>query len=176
LRLNEGLLLATLLSPNSRRASPLDLDLTSPTPTAKIQRSYTKHDGLHATKTEGSARTIDLRPPAVRALKAQQATSRLKGEYVFCNVNGGVLNRDNLLQRTWYPSLRRAGLRERTAYQTRHTFATLALSAGEELGWVARQLGHTSSQMVIQHYYKYIKNNTRQDGSAFDKAAAQAGL
>ena len=30
--------------------------------------------------------------------------------------------------------------------------------------------------MVIKHYYKYIGNNMRMDGSSFDKAAAQFEL
>jgi hypothetical protein len=30
--------------------------------------------------------------------------------------------------------------------------------------------------MVIEHYYRFIPNPTRQDGSAFDKAAAAFGL
>ena len=41
---------------------------------------------------------------------------------------------------------------------------------------MAKQMGHKNTKMVIEHYYKHIKNNTRQDGSAFDKAAAQFGL
>ena len=75
----------------------------------------------------------------------------------------------------WYPALGRAGLKSRKPYQTRHTFASLALSAGEEIGWVAKQLGHVNTAMIIRHY-GWIRNNTRQDGSAFDKAAAAVGL
>ena len=80
------------------------------------------------------------------------------------------------MNRVWYPALKRAGLRARKPYQTRHTFATLALSSGEEIGWVAKQLGHSNTEMVIRHYYLHITNNTRQDGAALDRAAARAGL
>jgi integrase len=143
---------------------------------AHIKRSFTKLDGEHLTKTAGSARAIDLRPQVVRALKEQPAASRLKGDYVFPNSLGAPLDRDNLTNRVWHPALVRAGIRKREPYQTRHTFATLALSAGEEIGWVAKQLGHANTEMVIRHYYRFIKNNTCQDGSALDNAAAAAGL
>jgi integrase len=63
--------------------------------------------------------------------------------------------------------MRMSGVRRRTLYQTRHTFATLMLAVGENPEWIAQQMGHTSTQMLFQRYAKFIPNVTRQDGTAF---------
>jgi len=151
-----------------------DLDWTSTPPLAVIKHSFTKHDGEHLTKTPGSARSVDLRPQVVRALKEQKTSSRLKSDFVFCSSVGGPLNRDNLMNRVWYPALKRAGIRERKPCQTRHTFAT-ALSAGEAIGWMSKQMGHSNTKMIIEHYYRFIPNLTRQDGSASTRRRRSSG-
>jgi len=129
-------------------------------------------------KTASSVRDIDLLPPVVDALKAQkaqQASQRLKAgrgasepgkDYVFTGPEGGLLNVNALRDRTWYPTLTTARLRRRTMYQTRHTFASNALAAGEAPSWVAAMLGHTSPEMLFSVYARYIPNRTRRDGSA----------
>lgn len=33
------------------------------------------------------------------------------------------------------------------------------LDAGENMGWVARQVGHSSFKMIYEHYYKYMKDD-----------------
>jgi integrase len=50
----------------------------------------------------------------------------------------------------------------------RHTCATLWLAAGENPEWIARQLGHTTTEMLFRVYSRYVPNLTRRDGSAFD--------
>ena len=83
---------------------------------------------------------------------------------------------DNLRNRVWYPTLQEAGLRKRTMYQTRHSFASLMLSHGEDPLWVARMLGHTSLDMIFRHYGKFIRNRARRDGARFLKGFEEAGV
>jgi integrase len=126
--------------------------------------------GEGETKTEGSLREVHMLPRVRRALKAQRAATDERSVWIFPNERGGPLNITNLRERVWRPALRRAGLRARTMYQTRHTFAILALSSGEALDWVAKMLGHRTTQMVIRHYHKYVPNLTRRDGDALARA------
>ena len=58
----------------------------------------------------------------------------------------------------WYPTLVRAGLRRRDLCNTRHTLATHALASGEDPGWVAKMLGHTTLTMLVTRYYRYVPN------------------
>jgi len=50
------------------------------------------------------------------------------------------------------------------------------LAAGEDIGWVAKQLGHSSVEMVIRRYHRFIPNLTRRDGSAATRLLDDAGL
>lgn len=86
-----------------------------------------------------------------------------KREFVFSNEHGAPLSQEWLHKRIWLPTLRKLGLRDRGQYNIRDTFITLALSAGEDPGWVAQVCG-TSERMIFEHYRKWMKNLTRQDG------------
>ena len=132
-----------------------------------------------APKTKSSTRDVDMLSPTIEALKAQcaqQAAIRLKrGEgkpeagidYVFTGPEGGFLNLNFLREKIWYPTIDTAKLRRRTFYQTRHTFASNALAAGENPKWVADTLGHKSTEILFNVYEKFIPRRTRLDGSAF---------
>jgi len=131
-----------------------------------------------APKTKSSTRDVDMLPPVIEALKAQraqQAAIRLKrGEgksdagkdYVFTGPEGGFLNLNFLREKIWYSTLNAGKLRRRTFYQTRHTFASNALAAGENPKWVADILGHKSTEILFDVYEKFIPRRTRLDGSA----------
>jgi len=106
-------------------------------------------------------------PPVVDALRSQRKITMGKSEYVFLNYYNRPLIPGSVNGHTWKPALKKAGLKPRSLYQTRHTFATLMLDAGELPGWVQKMMGHASLKMILERYYSYIKNYQRDDGSAF---------
>ncbi len=69
--------------------------------------------------------------------------------------------------------MKKAGLTPRSLYQTRHTFATLMLDAGELPGRVQSMMGHASMKMILERYYSHIRNYQRDDSAAFMENAFQ---
>jgi integrase len=120
------------------------------------------------TKNDGSFRTVDMSDIVYDALKAQEKVTE-KNEFVFCNKAGNPLSHGDITKKVWHPLLRHLGLTKRRPYQTRHTAATLWLAAGESPEWIARQMGHTTTEMLFTVYSRYVPNLTRRDGSAFEK-------
>lgn len=123
-------------------------------------------------KTAASHRDVDILPAVRKALEKQRLIAG-GSKLVFPNPSGGHVNAENLRRRVWLPALEGAKLARRDLYATRHTFATHALASGEDPGWVARMLGHTTIQMLLTTYYRYIPNLTRKDGSLLAKRLAQ---
>ena len=124
------------------------------------------------TKTDGSQRDIQMSQPVFDAMAKQYEVTGKLSDYVFCNLMGAPLDNKNFTDRVWYPLLRHLGMAERRPYQMRHTAATLWLAAGEAPEWIARQLGHTSTEMLFKVYSRYVPNLTRQDGSAMERLLA----
>jgi integrase len=64
---------------------------------------------------------------------------------------------DQLRKTAWVPALKKAGVRYRKAYNTRHTFATRHISKKANIWWLARQMGHRSPMMLFRHYGGFLK-------------------
>ncbi|MDY6989624.1 MAG: DUF3596 domain-containing protein [Thermodesulfobacteriota bacterium] len=124
------------------------------------------------TKNRYSRRTIKLIPAMLEGLTAQKRIhDQLQCTYFFCAPDGNSINTSYLRQRVWIPALKRAGVKVRAMKQTRHTFATLALSCGENPLWIARVMGHRNTEMLIKVYSKYVENVTgSMDGNLLNNA------
>jgi len=136
-----------------------------------IRETYVRGQ-MEDTKTDGSQREIEMSTPVYEALKEQHKVTG-RSLYVFANREGNPVNYNNISRRIWHPLLRFLDIPRRKPYQTRHTAATLWLAAGENPEWIARQLGHTSTEMLFRVYSRYVPNLTRQDGSAFELLLAK---
>ena len=111
------------------------------------------------TKNRYSKRLIKLIPIMIQALKAQKKIyDQFKCEYFFCSTNGERVDPSNLRRRIWIPSLKKADVKLREMKQTRHSFATNALSCGENPLWIAKVMGHRDTNMIIKVYSKFIEN------------------
>lgn len=77
------------------------------------------------------------------------------------------MNPDHYRNVVWTKALEKAGLAYRPPIQTRHTFATMMLSAGEDSGWAQNMMGHSSLQMIWIRDFAWIQKKTRHDGAAF---------
>ena len=56
-------------------------------------------------------------------------------------------------------AIKRAGIRYRKAYQSRHTYACWSLSAGANPSFIASQMGHASAQMVFNVYGAWMTDS-----------------
>ena len=125
-------------------------------------------------KTDLSIREIFMSDVVYEALLRQRDMTFKHSEFVFCNAFGKPHNLNNLTNRIWYPILRHLGFELRRPYTTRHTAATLWLAAGENPEWIARQMGHATTEMLFRVYSRYVPNLTRNDGSAFNRLLSGA--
>lgn len=138
-----------------------------------VRETYTAGEEDY-TKNDTSQREIRMSQPVFDALKHQYTATGKLSKFVFCNRDGNPIDLHNFCKRVWYPLLKHLNYEERTPYQTRHTAATLWLAAGEAPEWIAKQLGHSNTEMLFRVYSRYVPNLTRQDGSAFDRLLMQS--
>jgi integrase len=71
--------------------------------------------------------------------------------FVFTGVKGGFVNWNKFSSGHWKPVMAALNLGDRTPYQTRHTFITLALESGLDAKDVAALVGN-SPEIIYRHY------------------------
>ncbi|MBI3524661.1 MAG: DUF3596 domain-containing protein [Betaproteobacteria bacterium] len=145
----------------------------------RVSRAKTQAaDEPEGTKTRRGTRDVKLLAPALAALTAQKLHSFVVGGAVFLNPRTGqAWEGDQPIRHgAWVPALRLAGVRYRRQYQTRHTYASMMLTAGESPVWLAQQMGHSDMTMIARTYGRWISDAQPEAGNKavelFGKKAA----
>jgi integrase len=154
------LMLHTGLRPGEVQAlKPGDIDFQGKR--LRVERSATLNRAIKSTKT-GESRWVDLGPCTIEKLKIHltwlevEAIARGKEtEWLFPSETGTLLD-DSHIARAMRGVLKKAGLPSFSPYDLRHTYASLLLSAGVPLLYVAQQLGHVKPTITLKYYARWI--------------------
>lgn len=114
---------------------------------------------IKGTKTKAGTRKVELNDPAMAVLASQKSFTFMKDATIFEDpkTNKPWASADAIRKKAWVTTLRKAGIRYRNPYQTRHTYATRHISQGANLFWLAGQMGHKGPEMLFRHYGSYLK-------------------
>jgi integrase len=129
----------------------------------RIRRSLTPNGKSYSQpKSAKGRRSVRLTPGAVEALKLHKLNqerekaclgSRWREQgLIFPSSIGTPFNPSNLLNRSFKPLLRRAGVPQIRFHDLRHTFATLMFSNGEHPKIVQEILGHAQITLTLDTY------------------------
>jgi integrase len=127
-----------------------------------VNRTY-NHKKFMEPKSKTSYRRVDLAPIVVAELKKWKLQCpKSKLDLVFSNDVGEPMDSDNMVDRGYYPALRRAGLRHVNFHGLRHTYASLQIDNDVNLKYLQQQMGHSSINVTLDTYSHLLKPTNQQ--------------
>jgi len=155
-----------------------------------VRRSVTRHNEIKIPKTRQSRdRVIWLLPPALEAARTLlEITDALEDELTTVSLTRHQTREETLAPlispatqarqpdinrwfnpRSWHGKvtaiMRRAGVKHRRPYQTRHTFACWSLTAHGNLAFIAKQMGHKDYSMLVKVYAQWIDSESQAEAA-----------
>ena len=128
---------------------------------AYIKRTLSNNGVINSPKTKSSYRAIDLLPIVEKELRNFNGE---KEEFLFKSKRRKLINEFKILQK----KLKLEPIRR--LYDTRHSFASIMLSQGEEALWISKiMLGHSNLNQTFKSYAKYLPQNNTQRAKFLDK-------
>lgn len=123
-----------------------------------INKSLNELGQITSPKNKPSIREVDLLEPVEKILKELKASEPENKKFVFIDMP----KRSSVFQRHFKKLLKALNLKDRKLYTTRHTFASLMLSQGEEAMWVSKTLGHKDLNTTYKTYSHYIPKQDKE--------------
>jgi integrase len=113
-------------------------------------------------------RFVKLTPRVIEAVNAHPAN--IKGDYLWSSVQTNadvkkgdrIRNSNYFFGRKFHKACDALGIRRRSTYKTRSTYASIGLSAGRSAESLAKQLGH-SVEVFYKHYGTLMQDNEMLD-------------
>jgi len=145
-----------------------------PNKNVHIAKTYVRGE-YKEPKTKSSIRTIQLSAIVVESLRQQQKHTMGKSEFVFLNQLGRHIHEHSVNIHVFKPTLEKAGLStDRSCKDTRSSYITNSIDNNERIGFVQKQVGHTTTKMIVEHYYRHIP--APDDGKGLEKACEDVAL
>ena len=148
-----------------------------------IERTLSSSGHVGTTKT-GRSRRVDMSLELASALAAlykhreAQALQRGWGEVpqcVFINDRGQPLD-ESRVRKQFARIMRQARISGHRLYDLRHTFATLLISRGIPITYVAAQLGHAKPTTTLQWYAHWLPRSDKTFVDALDSQSLAPSL
>ena len=128
-------------------------------------------------KTFASDRTVHLSPTAIYALDCQKIHTKRAGKEIFHNPHTDqAWDSSKKIAKQFKTVCKNAGVTYRKPYQTRHTYASMQLTEGENLAFISAQLGHTDVSFTLRTYASYIQTYRPDAGYKADAAFSDIGI
>lgn len=122
-------------------------------------------------KTDSSIRDVKIPDFIVGALIEQRGKTwdGHDNGFVFLNKEGRPIHRHTLNNYIIKPTLKKLGISYSISIKdTRASFITNALDQNERMSYVQSQVGHASTRMIVDHYYRYVP--AKEDGGKLEHA------
>ncbi|RVY57622.1 site-specific integrase [Helicobacter pylori] len=123
-----------------------------------IDKSLNLSGVITTPKNKTSIRKVDLLEPVEKILKELKASEPPNKKMIFLSIP----KRTQVFQLMFKKLLKALNLKDRKLYTTRHTFASLMLSMGEEAMWISKTLGHKDLNTTYKTYSHYIPKQEKE--------------
>lgn len=114
------------------------------------------------TKTISGEREVPLLRPVWEIYERRRKANLRNSHWFFYSPHRGLLSL-GAIRKAWKDFLEVFDIEPRILYATRHTFASLAIAAGEDPLWVARVMGHSRPDQLFLKYASYLEG-VKNDG------------
>lgn len=122
-------------------------------------------------KTASSIRDVRIPGFVITALIEQRKRTWNENDdnFVFTNRDGDCIHRHTLNNAVIKPTLKKLDITTPISIKdTRVSFITNSLDKNERMGFIQKQVGHSSTRMIVDHYYRHIP--ATDDGTHLENA------